>query len=246
MENQMKNQMMTYSINPIAFIHSPYKEKFTVPRQSGLNKVQSEIVFQFNNEEEKLRLRGLENFSHLWVTFIFHLIDEQKANEHNLTRPPRLGGNEKMGIYATRSPHRPNRIGLSLVKIHQINDHSISIIGGDFVDGTPVIDIKPYIPEYESIPHAKSGWLNNIESEHSLNEEYQVDFSLLPTNTLKNEEQETICEILKRDPRPSFKRKSVENDEEILGVYLLDYNVSFKIDSVQKKVFILEIKANTP
>lgn len=236
--------MTIYSINPIAFIHSPYKEKFTVPRQSGLNEVQSDIVFQFHNEEEKLRLRGLENFSHLWVTFIFHLIDEKKANEHILTRPPRLGGNEKMGIYATRSPHRPNRIGLSLVKIHQINEHSLTIIGGDFVDGTPVIDIKPYIPEYECIPEAKSGWLKNIENEHSLNEEYQVDFSLLTNLQLSVKEKETISEILKRDPRPSFKRKDLENDEEILGVYLLDYNVQFKIDSILKKVTIIEIKEN--
>lgn len=236
--------MTTYSINPIAVIHSPYKEKFTVPRQSGLNQVESEIVFLLKTEDEKLRLRGLENFSHIWVTFIFHLIDEQKANEQTLTRPPRLGGKEKMGIYATRSPHRPNRLGLSLVKIKNINANSISIIGGDFVDGTPVIDIKPYIPEYESIPEAKSGWLNDIEKNHELNEEYLVDFSLLTKNQISDEDKKTITEILKRDPRPSFKRDNLESDEEILGVYLLNYNILFKIDSVLKKVTIIEIKEN--
>lgn len=236
--------MTTYLINPIAVIHSPYKEKFTVPRQSGLNQVESEIVFLLKTEDEKLRLRGLENFSHIWVTFIFHLIDEQKANEQTLTRPPRLGGKEKMGIYATRSPHRPNRLGLSLVKIKNINANSISIIGGDFVDGTPVIDIKPYIPEYESIPEAKSGWLNDIEKNHELNEEYLVDFSLLTKNQISDEDKKTITEILKRDPRPSFKRDNLESDEEILGVYLLNYNILFKIDSVLKKVTIIEIKEN--
>ena len=236
--------MTTYSINPIAIIRSPYKEKFTVPRQSGLNHIQSEIIFDFKSTEEKLRFRGLENFSHLWVTFIFHLVDEAKANEQNLTRPPRLGGKEKMGIYATRSPHRPNRIGLSLVKIKSINENSITIIGGDFVDGTPVIDIKPYIPEYESIPDAKSGWLNDIEKNHALNEEYIVNFNLLSESKINEEDKKTIAEILKRDPRPSFKRDDLENDEEILGVYLLDYNVQFKIDSILKKVTIIEIKEN--
>ncbi len=131
------------TISPIGIIHSPYKEKFLVPRQSGLEKNICTIEITDYPEDA---LRGLENFSHLWVIFYFHLIDQEESHQ-TLIRPPRLGGKEKMGVLATRSMHRKNKLGQSLVKILEIKNNLIMILGGDFVQGTPVIDIKPFIKE---------------------------------------------------------------------------------------------------
>jgi tRNA-Thr(GGU) m(6)t(6)A37 methyltransferase TsaA len=153
-------------MTPIAIIHSLFKEKFSIPRQPGLVSFESkiELLTPYNRSES---LVGLENFSHVWIFFQFHA--NKNITPENLSlsvRPPRLGGNKKLGVFATRSPFRPNSIGLSLVKLERIEGTNLIVSGGDFLDQTPVIDIKPYLKEIESIPEATSGWTAGIENKN--------------------------------------------------------------------------------
>jgi tRNA-Thr(GGU) m(6)t(6)A37 methyltransferase TsaA len=139
----------------IGVIESCYRDKFGTPRQPGLAP-SSWARLQFKKEwQPELALQGLEGFSHLWVIFLFH--QNTNLRYHAKVHPPRMGG-EQIGVFATRSPHRPNPIGLSLVKIEKIEGDSIFLSGVDLVDGTPVLDIKPYLPEVEAVPQAKGGW----------------------------------------------------------------------------------------
>ncbi len=223
-------------IKPIGIIHSPYKEKFATPRQGGLNHAESTLEL-FLTERELERLRGLENFSHLWVIFQFHLIDADKANGQILVRPPRLGGSSKKGIYATRTPHRPNQLGLSVVKIKKIEKNIITIIGGDFVDGSPLIDIKPYIAE-DAILNAKYGWTENVSELQT----FQVSFN--PDISLSIQEKEELTELLKLDPRPAHQREN--ESKTYYKVFIKNYNLTFTIESNQT-IWIEEISTvNSP
>ena len=210
--------------NPIGIIHSPYKEKFSIPRQPGLTTIQStiELMSPFNRAEA---LMGLENFSHLWVIFQFH--ETPPTDETSLTvRPPRLGGNTKQGVFATRSPFRPNNIGLSLVKIESISETKIIITGGDFLDQTPVIDLKPYLKEIEAIPEAKSGWTDEMK-----NQKLDVVFECLCPENLKH----SIVEILSLDPRPRFH----EDGYKTYGSRIFDVDVHWVVRN--KTVFVTSI-----
>jgi len=175
----------------IAKIYSPFKEKFSIPRQPGLVSIESTIklIAPFDRKEA---LSGLENYSHLWVIFAFH---ENAESDSLMVRPPRLGGNTKQGVFATRSPFRPNNIGLSLVKIKSIEGTTITVIGGDFLDQTPVYDLKPYIKEIECVPDAISGFTDTTEA-MKLN----VVFDCEVNENLKTK----LEEILSLDPRPRF------------------------------------------
>ena len=177
----------------IGIIHSLFKEKFSIPRQPGLTSIESkiELIAPFNRKES---LTGLSEFSHIWILFIFH----QTHCSEKFTpcvRPPRLGGNKKIGVFASRSPNRPNNIGLSLVKLIRIDGTTLIISGGDFLDGTPVLDIKPYLKEIESIPDSKSGWIDSLNTS-----KLEVHFECECELELKNQ----IVEILSLDPRPRF------------------------------------------
>lgn len=208
------------SINPIGIIHSDYKEKFAVPRQSGLNNVESILEINLNNFQND-HFRGLEKFSHIWVIFHFHLINDSKANEQVLVRPPRLGGTIKKGIYATRSPHRPNRIGLSLVKIQSIQENKIYITGGDFVNGTPIIDLKPYIPE-DVASEAFFGWTQHAEPILEL----KVHFR--PHLKISQKDREDIQELLKNDPRPAHQKH--DDRKSTYKVFIKNFNVNFTVE----------------
>jgi len=178
-------------VKPIAFVRSEFKEKFSIPRQPGLTALQSRIEFvsPYNRTEA---FTGLEGFSHVWVIFEFHQIQD---NESLTVRPPRLGGNKRLGVFATRSPQHPNKLGLSVVRLISIENGSILIEGGDFLDGTPVFDIKPYIKEIESIPEATSGWTSEAG-----NERLDVVFDCECDEELKQK----IVQVLSLDPRPRF------------------------------------------
>ncbi|MGZ3789574.1 MAG: tRNA (N6-threonylcarbamoyladenosine(37)-N6)-methyltransferase TrmO [Bacteriovorax sp.] len=179
-------------MNPIAIVHSLFKEKFSIPRQPGLVSFESriELLAPYNRPEA---LVGLEDFSHLWIIFDFHEV-QVKADSLSV-RPPRLGGNKKLGVFATRSPNRPNRMGLSLVKLVRIEGTSLIIAGGDLLDGTPVFDIKPYLKEVESVPEAKSGWTEEV-----ISKKLDVVFDCECDLDLK----EKIIEVLSLDPRPRY------------------------------------------
>ncbi len=189
-------------LTPIGFLKSCYPDKFGTPRQPGLvSGARAELTLRSDLQPE-LALQGLEGFSHLWLIFAFH--KNQSARYHAKVHPPRLGG-EPIGLFATRTPHRPNPIGLSLVELVEIQKDTLILEGIDLIDGTPILDIKPYLPEVESKPLARTGWT----SEAAQNER-RVEFSLSSLEVLKSWQtqstvariQEQIEALLKLDPRP--------------------------------------------
>ena len=191
------------NISPIAYIHTEFSEKFGVPRQSGLaGSLRGTVVFEpeYRNADA---VRGLEGFSHLWLIWGF------SANRHDdwqpTVRPPRLGGNDRMGVFATRSPYRPNQLGLSCVEIERVDLDSddaplIYVRGADLMDGTPIYDIKPYIRYSDSRPEAVCGFVDNL-SERSL----EVVF---PDEVVREIGEPGLMEALEQtlslDPRPSY------------------------------------------
>ncbi|NOH30058.1 tRNA (N6-threonylcarbamoyladenosine(37)-N6)-methyltransferase TrmO [Vibrio mediterranei] len=219
---------MTYSLEPIGIIHSPYKEKFAVPRQPRLVSSATATIALQGDINCLEAVRGLEQFSHLWLLFLF---DQNLAAGWKPTvRPPRLGGNERVGVLASRATFRPNGIGMSSVELKGIRQQGsqvfIDVGSVDLVDGTPIVDIKPYIPYSDSIPDAIGGY---AESEP---ESIEVAFSDIALEVLAKDKEvayktQVIREVLAQDPRPAYKKSKVDDKE--YGVRLFDWNVKFKI-----------------
>ena len=187
--------MNAYTFTPIGIIRTPYPQKFGIARQSSLVPAALGVI-ELNPKFSANAVRGLDGFDYLWVQFIFHETLEEGFSE--LVRPPRLGGKIKQGVFATRSPHRPNAIGLSLVKIEKIEydkQIKIHISGVDFLDQTPVLDIKPYLPHIESKPEARGGF---TENRRSVLEVAWKDDCVLPEH-IKTLIEQTIAQ----DPRPA-------------------------------------------
>ncbi len=191
-----------YSFKPIGILSSCYPDKFGIPRQSGIvKKVYSELKLRADLQPE-LALQGLEGYSHVWLQFVFHLNTSTKY--HAKIHPPRLGG-ESIGVFATRSPHRPNPIGLSLVELVEIRNDILVLAGVDLADGTPILDVKPYLPAFESIPAARAGWMATVEKR-----DVHVRFTDQALSALEKwsekvqriELREVIEQIVKQDPRP--------------------------------------------
>jgi len=221
---------MDINLQPIGIILSPYREKFIVPRQPGLVKsVSAELVLSppFNSPEA---VRDLEQFSHLWLIFLFHQTMEQGWQP--TVRPPRLGGNKRVGVFASRSPFRPNPIGLSAVELTAIRQTNkgpvLELKGIDLIDGTPVLDIKPYIPYTDAITEATGGF-----AEQAPATAMPVDFSEIALQQLDGYREQhphlqlMITELLTTDPRPAYRRD--QQDDKEYGVLLYDYNVRWKI-----------------
>lgn len=212
---------------PIAILHSPYQEKFGVPRQPNLvpqGKGEIHLLHPFNHPD---CVRGLEQFSHLWLIFIFS--QTAKQGWHNMVRPPRLGGNQKVGVFASRSTFRPNPIGLSAVELHDIvikNGQVILKLGSvDIVDQTPIIDIKPYIPYSDSYPSADGGYANvRPNTQLSVNFTPLADAQL----TLLPEVKELITQVVAQDPRPAYKKNS--DKHKIFGIKLHHLNINFSVE----------------
>ena len=207
----------------IARMHSDFPAKFGIPRQSGLvDSLESTIVFEvpFRNPDA---LRGLENFSHLWIIWQF---SEAICRDWSPTvRPPRLGGNTRMGVFATRSPFRPNAIGLSSVRILEIEETPqlgsvIRVAGADLMDGTPILDIKPYIPYSDCHPDAAGGF-----TEHARDFLLKVHFPLDLLEKIPENKRCALTSILSHDPRPSYQRDS----ERIYGLSFAGFNIRFQI-----------------
>lgn len=206
----------------IARIYTSFKEKFGIPRQSGLARNRARIVF-----EPEYRIReavvGLEGYSHLWIIWQF---SEAVRDEWSPTvRPPRLGGNKRVGVFATRSPYRPNPIGLSSVKLISINDSTegveLIVEGADMLDGTPIYDIKPYLSYTDSHPDAVCGFADMVK-DYKLN--VIIDDKLL--SKINKDYHEELFSILEGDPRPQY-----QNDpEREYGFLFADYEIFFKVD----------------
>lgn len=208
------------NIEPIGIIHSCFKEKFGIPRQAGLVKSATatlELLPPYNVEEA---LRGIEEFSHLWIVFVFHESVTEKFQP--TVRPPRLGGNTRVGVFATRSPFRPNPIGMSVVELKGIHGTTLELAGGDFLDGTPVLDVKPYIPYADSIPGAQGGFANDAPKAPntvSFSQEAEAVFQ-----TLEPSQQQLINDMLRHDPRPAYQS---DDPDRVFGTRLFDFDVKW-------------------
>ena len=213
----------------IAHIRTDFKEKFGIPRQSGLIKgLMGRIVFEpeFRSPDA---LKGIEEFSYLWLLWEFEGVSTERFNA--TVRPPRLGGNETKGVFATRSPFRPNPIGLSSVKLERIEETSdgpVLIVSGiDMRDNTPIFDIKPYLPYADSHPDATDGFAGAVKDD-----ELRVVFPKELLARFPESERENIVEILKQDPRPHYQ----EDPERIYGVTYAGINVRFKVNGSELTV----------
>lgn len=212
------------NIEPIAYFHSPFHSKFGIPKQSGLvEELEGSIVFcpEYRNADA---LRGLDEFDYLWLIWGF------SVNKHAATslvvRPPLLGGNEKMGVFATRSPFRPNALGLSSVRISRIESDTtrgpvITVVGADLMDGTPIYDIKPYIPYADSHPEAKGGFTDT----HAICRLTVV----IPDcfhHLFSQSQLQALYKVLELDPRPHY-HKSGQKE---YGMPYMDYDVHFTVN----------------
>ncbi|MDX5385239.1 MAG: tRNA (N6-threonylcarbamoyladenosine(37)-N6)-methyltransferase TrmO [Alteromonadaceae bacterium] len=226
------------TLTPIAITHSCFKNKFGVPRQPGLTRhAHAELLIQSPFDREDA-FRGLETASHLWLTFQFH--EAIRAEWRPVVRPPRLGGNKKIGVFASRSPFRPNSLGLSVVRneglIRKNGQLVLRISDHDLIEGTPILDIKPYLPFADSVPEASLGWAESAPTERA-----DVVFSLEATAqlaTLPVEEypdvRALIEDVVSYDPRPSFRRG--RDEERIYGANLYDLNVRFRFVNDDSKI----------
>lgn len=210
------------SMKIIARVKTDYKEKFGIPRQSGLvEESRGTIIFEKEYRVPEA-FRGLEEFSHIWILWQFS--EAVRESWSPTVRPPLLGGNKRVGVFATRSPFRPNSIGLSCVKLEKIEfskTHGpiLHIKGADLMDNTPVFDIKPYLPYADSYPDAIGGFTEHL-SERKLEVVIEVEnFSQIPVAL-----QLEIISILSHDPRPSY-----QNDEKLYGMKYNQYEIKFRV-----------------
>lgn len=220
-------------IEPIAFFHSPLTSKFGLPRQGGLASLHGQIVFEpaYRHVEA---VRGLEEFSHLWMIWGF------SANRHDAVgltvRPPRLGGNERVGVFASRSPFRPNGLGLTCVYIDNVELHPqmgpiIHVQGADLMDGTPIYDVKPYVRYADSYPEARSGFVDTTKWEKlevEIPQDVEVCFS--------DEELQGLREVLSLDPRPQYH----DDAERIYGMPYAGRDVRFRV--AEGKVWVVGLR----
>lgn len=214
---------MNYTIKPIARMKSDFPTKFGIPRQSGLvDELRSTIVFEpeYRNEDA---LRGLEGFSHIWIIWQF---SEAVQEEWSPTvRPPRLGGNQRMGVFATRSPFRPNALGLSCVRILSIEKTEtqgtvICVAGADLMDGTPIFDIKPYVPYSDCHTDAAGGFTSSAAPFL-----LKVDIPNDLLQKVDTDKRDALIGVLSHDPRPSYQKDA----DRIYGLSFADYNIRFTV-----------------
>lgn len=236
----MSHQQPLYPMQAIGYIHSPFDEKFGIPRQPGLASIRAEIelVPPFANADA---VRGLEQCTHIWLVFLFSATADKGWSP--TVRPPRLGGNQRLGVFATRSPFRPNPIGLSCVRLTGIRQDGdsirLDIEGADLLNGTPILDIKPYLPYSDSLPDADFGLASKIER-------LQLPVVFSPAaeqacralaRQLKQPLARQIAEILDCDPRPAYKKN---DSERIYGISLYGHNIRFRITDSQIDVISIE------
>ena len=215
--------MEKISINVIARMHSDFATKFGIPRQSGLvEELRSTIVFEpeYRNNDS---LRGIEDFSHLWI--IWQFSEAVRQGWSPTVRPPRLGGNTRMGVFATRYPFRPNNLGLSCVRLLDV-EHTekygtvLHVGGADLMDGTPIFDIKPYIPYSDCKPDASGGF-----TDQAADFLLTVDFPEELLGKLPEQKREAAIGVLSHDPRPSYQK----NEERVYGLTFAGFNIRFMV-----------------
>ena len=225
------------TLAPVAHIRSDFPTKFGIPRQSGLvESLRAAVVFtpEYRNPDA---LRGLEGFSHLWLVWVFS--GSVGARWSPTVRPPRLGGNERMGVFATRSPFRPNPIGLSAVKLEEIRLHTpdgpqLIVSGADLMDGTPILDIKPYLPYADCHPEALGGFAPTGGAE------LEVDCPPALLKRLPEDKARALLGVLSRDPRPSYQH----DPDRVYGMDFAGHNIRFSVSG--STLTVLSIEALKP
>ena len=229
--------MENIMIQPIAKMRSDFPTKFGIPRQSNLvDDLKSVIVFEpeFRNADA---LRGIEGFSHLWI--IWQFSEAVRQDWSPTVRPPRLGGNTRMGVFATRSPFRPNHLGLSCVKLismeHTESDGTVlHVAGADLMDGTPIFDIKPYIPYSDSFPEARGGFTDTAEDFL-----LHVEFPSELLEILPEDKRQAAIGVLSHDPRPSYQRKP----NRVYGLVFAGFDIRFTV--IDKTLTVCEVNKTT-
>ena len=206
----------------IARIHTDFPTKFGIPRQSGLVSTKGTIVFEPEYRKEEA-LKGLEEYSHLWL--IWEFSEVVRENWSPTVRPPRLGGNKRCGVFATRSPFRPNPIGLSCVRLLGIEKRPekgmvVEVEGADLMDGTPILDIKPYLPHIDSHPEATGGFALSVSSE-----QLEVIFPDHLLQKIPEADRKLLSELLSQDPRDRF----IHDNSRIWGLTYGNYNIRFQV-----------------
>jgi len=230
---------MAYEFEPIGIVHSPFREKFGIPRQPGLvPEIRAELVLLAPYNQPQA-VAGLVGYSHIWIQFLFHQTMNQAWQP--TVRPPRLGGNRRVGVFASRSPFRPNPIGLSVVRLERVRVEDgaviLDVVGVDLLDGTPVLDIKPYLAYVDSVPDARSGFAP--EAPPPL---LEVRFTQRALTQLgERPEPEALASLIRRllelDPRPAYSDQA--QPERIYGMRLYDFDLRWRVD--EKGVEVLEL-----
>jgi len=217
---------MSLVIEPIAQVVSPYKEKFGIPRQPGLVEHARGYLQMSDEYADPAAFEGMEGFSHLWIIFEFHACEGRSRLR---VRPPRLGGNQEMGVFATRSPFRPNNLGLSVLRYEGLKESAdglcLQVSGLDLLHDTPVYDIKPYVPYTDSMPNAQGGFAASRPQPHLkvvFSGQAEERLSELPSVT-----RLLIEETLRLDPRPAYRQG--ESSERVYGVRLENYDVRWRV-----------------
>lgn len=222
--------MNNFNFSPVGVVSSCFRDKFTIPRQPGLVPAATASIELHKPYASDAIVRGLEGFSHIWVIFVFHAIPSGKWKP--TVKPPRLGGNQRYGVFATRSTHRPNPIGMSVVKLLDIHskDGALSLVleGCDLLDGTPVLDIKPYLPYADIVQDATGGFASTGPEKA-----YQVCFTLkaataceAASQRLGKDVETLIRQLLALDPRPSY--QSGAHGDRMYGTTLYDFNLRWR------------------
>lgn len=247
--------ILTYQFEPIGYLESCYKDKFGTPRQPGLAPHSIAKLKISASLQPELALDGLQGFSHIWIIFVFH--QNKSARYHAKVHPPRLEG-ETMGLFATRTPHRPNPIGLSLVKLASIEKDTLWLHGVDLVDGTPILDVKPYLPEIESISAASGGWTEQAATKSVLKCEWGLAeeklkhwfeklclIDLWPKTGKIDDLRYLVEETLVLDPRPTiYKAQDTENPiyRTRHSVRILNGDIDFEFNESSMVVNIINIR----
>ena len=227
----------------IGYMHSPYKEKFGIPRQPNLVQVESyiEMTGPYN---DLLAFEGIEEFSHLWLVWQFHDNKNQQSQQFRpQVRPPRLGGNKKIGVFATRSMYRPAPIGLSVVKLNRVEkvgkNVRVYVTGSDLLDGTPIIDIKPYIQYSDAVIEAQSGYAQDEPQRKSViwtEEAEQQKQQFMSKGKVSPQILQELEKVLSLDPRPAYQ----DDEERVYGMKFADLDVRFLVRELS--VYISEIE----
>ncbi len=242
-ESRKAKASKSFELNPIGVIRSCFKEKFGIPRQPGLApeaRAILELEAPYNHNEAVAKLDG---FSHIWVIFVFH--ESMREGWRPTVRPPRLGGNQRVGVFASRSPFRPNPIGLSVVKLERIEFDTgrclLHLRGADLLDGTPVLDIKPYLPYADALPQADAGYAADTPLQ-----DISITFSeLADTQCVEREQNGTpglrqlIKQVLSQDPRPAYFANGERSEKQNFGMRLYDFDLRWSV--VAGRVEVLEL-----